>query len=110
MKVVHWTTSRGEDVIAEFLQELSIEVREDYFDLVSILKSGKFPEYPKNKLLTSIAPGLGELRLRDATGIYRFFYFLKRGEAVYVLHAMQKKTQKITERDRELILQRMRKV
>ncbi len=37
----------------------------------------------------------------DESGAYRVIYFARRAEAVYVLHAFQKKTQAISRRDIE---------
>jgi phage-related protein len=36
----------------------------------------------------------GEIRIRDAAGAFRVLYVAKFGDAVYVLHCFQKKTQK----------------
>ena len=43
-----------------------------------------------------------EIRMRDDTGIYRVVYTARLAEAVYVLHAFQKKTQATSRRDIEL--------
>ena len=43
--------------------------------------------------MRSIGAGVRELRVRDQTGAIRVIYFATRREAVYVLHAFQKKTQ-----------------
>jgi len=55
-------------------------------------------------------PALHELRLKDRAGQVRVFYFIKRGEAICMLHAMKKKTQEIPKRDVELILKRIKEV
>jgi phage-related protein len=46
--------------------------------------------------------GVQELRLRDNTGAYRVIYVAVYPEAVYVLHAFQKKTQQTNKRDLDL--------
>ena len=38
------------------------------------------------------------------------FYFIKRGDAIYLFHAMQKKTETIPDKDRRLILRRLKEV
>ena len=43
--------------------------------------------------MQGIADGAREIRFRDRNGIYRVIYVAKFEEAVYVLHAFQKKTQ-----------------
>jgi phage-related protein len=53
------------------------------------------------KPLPSVGAGVYEIRVH-AQGAYRVFYVAKFEEAVYVLHAFQKKTQKTTKRDLEI--------
>ena len=47
----------------------------------------------------TIGPGVREIRIKEAGGIYRVIYVAKFEEAVYVLHAFQKKTQKTAGKD-----------
>lgn len=54
------------------------------------------------KPLSVTAPGVREIRIRDASGIYRVLYIAKFQEAIYVLHAFQKKTQKTNRFDIEI--------
>ena len=44
------------------------------------------------KPLPTVGPGAYEIRIRDAAGAFRVVYVAKFEEAVYVLHAFQKKT------------------
>jgi phage-related protein len=50
------------------------------------------------KPMPAVGPGVREIRLH-AEGAHRVFYLTTRAEAVYVLHAFQKKTQKTAARD-----------
>ena len=43
--------------------------------------------------------GVEEIRVRDDSGIYRVIYTARLADAVYVLHAFQKKTQTTAKRD-----------
>jgi len=58
------------------------------------------------KPMPSVGPGACEIRVRDATGAFRVIYVAKCSDAVYVLHAFQKKTQKTAARDQELARKR----
>ena len=58
--------------------------------------------------MSSVGPGACEIRVRDASGAYRVVYVAKFADAVYVLHAFQKKTQKTTRADLDLAVQRYR--
>jgi len=41
--------------------------------------------------MTTVGPGVREIRVRDEAGAYRIFYVGKFLDAVYVLHCFQKK-------------------
>ncbi|MCE9625977.1 MAG: type II toxin-antitoxin system RelE/ParE family toxin [Deltaproteobacteria bacterium] len=86
------------------------EVLADYFAAVSRLENGEILTMPRSRNLSSIYKGLYELRLKDASGQYRFFYFIKRGEAIYMLHAIKKKTQELPKREVEIVLKRIKEV
>jgi len=51
------------------------------------------------KPMPSIGPGVEEIRVWDDRGTYRVVYTARRGDAVYVLHAFQKKKKKTADRD-----------
>jgi phage-related protein len=54
------------------------------------------------KPMQSIGSGVREVRIRDQAGAFRVIYVATRSEAVYVLHAFQKKTQATSKRDLDL--------
>jgi len=60
------------------------------------------------KPMTSVGPGACEIRVRDPTGAYRVIYVAKFADALYVLHAFHKKTQKTSQADLDLAKQRYR--
>ena len=51
-----------------------------------------------------------EIRYRDANGAFRVIYTAKFAEAVYVLHAFQKKTRKTPKPDTDLAALRYKKL
>jgi phage-related protein len=51
------------------------------------------------KPMTTIGLGVGEIRVRDASGTFRVVYVAKFKEAIYVLHCFEKKTQKTSGHD-----------
>ena len=51
------------------------------------------------KPMSSVAPGVQEIRISESDGIYRIIYIARFEEAVYALHAFQKKTQKTNKSD-----------
>ena len=58
------------------------------------------------KPMPAIGKGVEEIRVRDETGTYRVIYTARLADAVYVLHAFQKKTQATSMRDIDLAKQR----
>ena len=58
--------------------------------------------------MSSIGSGVQEIRVRDTGGAFRVIYVARFEEAIYVLHAFQKKTQKTSPLDIELARQRYR--
>jgi phage-related protein len=49
--------------------------------------------------MKTIGTGVREIRLRDAAGAFRVIYVTTVADAVYVLHAFQKKTAATSKRD-----------
>lgn len=52
--------------------------------------------------MPTVGAGAMELRVRDGSGEFRVVYVVKFSEAIYVLHAFQKKTRKTPRLDLEL--------
>ena len=61
------------------------------------------------KPMSTIGTGVQEIRINKG-GMFRVIYIAKYEEAVYVLHAFQKKTQRTPKKDIELARQRLRDV
>lgn len=89
---------------------LAEETRLEIVDALGLLENGHKLEMPLSRNLSTIRPGLHELRFRDKAGQVRVIYFLKRGEAIYLVHAFRKKTQAIPSKDIDLILKRLKEV
>lgn len=60
--------------------------------------------------MTSVGPGVREIRVRDEAGAFRVVYVATLPEAVYVLHAFGKKTQQTAKRDLDLAASRLRQI
>ena len=110
MKVKFYLKSSGRSPVEEFLADCSADVRSDFFDAVNLLVSGQNLSMPLSRNLASIQSGLHELRLKDRSGQFRVFYFIKKGDAIYLLHAFRKKTQELPKSEIELVLKRIREI
>ena len=58
--------------------------------------------------MSSIGAGVREIRVREAAGAFRVIYVATFADAVYVLHAFQKKTRQTAKRDVDLAASRLR--
>ncbi len=62
------------------------------------------------KPFDDVGAGTREIRVRDASGIYRVMYVAKFEEAIYVLHCFQKKAQTTSKLDKSIAGARYRAV
>lgn len=62
------------------------------------------------KPVATVGPGVREIRIRDEAGAFRVLYVANLEDAVYVLHAFQKKTQQTAKRDLDLAAARLRQI
>ncbi len=65
---------------------------------------------PISRNLSGVHHGLHELRLKDRSGQIRVFYFIKKSDAIYLLHAFKKKTQELPKKEVDLAIKRIREV
>jgi phage-related protein len=110
MDVRVYTTSSGRSPVEEFVRGASQEAQNDFFDAVLLLSAGKSLSLPHSRPLANIHPGLHELRIHDRAGQIRIFYYVKKGDAIYMIHAFRKKTQQLPQREIEVALKRLKEV
>ena len=60
------------------------------------------------KAMPTVGSGVREIRVRDEAGAFRVIYVARFEDAVYVLHAFQKKTRQTSRADLELARARYR--
>jgi phage-related protein len=95
MKPVYFVGTSRED-----LRDLPESVQETAGFQLFKVQQGKEPD--DWKPMTTVGPGVQELRIRNESGAYRVFYLAKFQEAVYVLHVFEKRSQKTARTDLEL--------
>jgi phage-related protein len=101
MKEVRWHGSSRSDV------EHSRPTPEAGHQLFQV----QIEEEPSDwKPMTSIGPGVREIRIRQASGAYRVVYLATIGDAVHVLHAFRKMTQATAKRDIDLARTRLNQI
>jgi phage-related protein len=99
-------TFRGDslDRLRDFPQEAR---REAGHELYQVQKGYDPSDW---KPMSTIGAGVREIRIRDTSGAYRVIYIANFADAVHVLHAFEKKTQKTARRDLELAAARLRQL
>jgi phage-related protein len=60
------------------------------------------------KPMSTVGPGVREIRIREEDGAFRVIYVARFADAVYVLHCFQKKTRKTRRADLDLAARRFR--
>jgi phage-related protein len=86
------------------LRAFPIDARHDAGYQLEKVQRGELPD--DFKPMPSIGKGVEEVRVRDESGSYRVIYTARRSEAVYVLHAFQKRTPATAKREVDLIRKR----
>jgi phage-related protein len=102
-KEIRWAGSAYIDLLA-FPQEPR---REAGFQLGKV-QAGLEPTDWKS--FDDVGAGTKEIRIKDASGVYRVMYVAKFEEAIYVLHCFQKKTQTTSKQDKAIAEARYRAV
>jgi phage-related protein len=90
------------------LRDFSEDVRREAGHELYQVQKGRDPS--DWKPMSTIGAGVREIRIRDAAGAYRVIYIATFADAVHVLHAFEKKTQKTARCELELAAARLRQL
>jgi phage-related protein len=90
------------------LRDFPQDARQDAGYELYQVQNGRDPSDWKS--MSTVGAGVREIRIRDAVGAYRVIYIATFSDAVHVLHAFEKKTQKTPRRDLELAVARLRQL
>jgi phage-related protein len=102
LKQVRWLANSREQI-----RDFPDEARREAGYQLERVQAGKDPA--DWKPMPSVGLGVNEIRVRDG-GAFRVIYIAKFPEAVYVLHAFQKKARKTPKADVELARRRFREL
>jgi len=90
------------------LREFPKNVRHDAgYQLDKVQRGGQPDDF---KPMPTIGNSVEEIRVSDSIGTYRVIYVARREEAVYVLHAFQKKSQATPRNDLQIAKRRFRQL
>lgn len=101
MKSVIWMGSSRNDLIA-----FPADARSEAGYQLERVQRGEEPQ--DWKPMTSVGPGVREIRIHESSGAFRVIYLTTRPEGVYVMHCFQKKTQKTSRSDLNLAQSRFK--
>lgn len=90
------------------LREFPEDARQDAGYQLDKVQHGDQPD--DFKPMPLIGKGVEEIRVWDDAGTYRVIYTARIADAVYVLHAFQKKTQATPKRDMDIARERFAKL
>lgn len=90
------------------LREFPEDARHDAGYQIHKVQSGVTPD--DWKPMTTVGPGVKEIRIWDDARTFRVIYLAKLAEAVYVLHCFQKKTERMSQKDIELARKRYKEL
>ena len=110
MKIKYYQTPSGRSPVEDFLHALPAETRLEVTDAMVLLESGQKLEMPLSRNLSGIRPGLHELRIRDKAGQVRVIYYVKKEDAIYLIHGFRKKTRAIPQRELAIITKRLKEI
>ncbi|MDX2269797.1 MAG: type II toxin-antitoxin system RelE/ParE family toxin [Bryobacter sp.] len=92
----------------ECLRDFPEDARHDAGYQLEKVQLGEQPD--DFKPMPLIGRGVEEIRISEESGAYRVIYLARRSEAVYVLHAFQKKTQTTSPRDIAVAKARLKQI
>lgn len=90
------------------LRDFPVDARHDAGYQLDKVQRGLQPD--DFKPMPAIGKGVEEIRIRDDSGIYRVIYTARLADAIFVLHAFPKKTQRTSKRDIEIAKARFREM
>lgn len=94
-KPIEWLGSSKQD-----LRNFPTVARQRAGYQLELIQVGEEPSDWKS--MESVGPGTREIRIKGRDGAFRVFYVVSRPEAIYVLHAFRKTTEKTEKRDIDL--------
>ncbi len=92
----------------ECVRDFPVDARQDAGYQLDKVQRGLQPD--DFKPMPTIGRGVEEIRIRDDAGSFRVIYTARLADAVFVLHAFQKKTQRTSQRDIEMGKARFREM
>ena len=94
----------------EFIREQTSDIRRKIGEGLREIQKGMVLGMPKSRPMPDVAPGVAELRVKDANITARVFYITKVAELIIVFHGFEKDTSKTPRREIELGRKRLKEI
>jgi phage-related protein len=104
----NWLLVHIYDPARNEIVEWPIEVKKDLGSILTKLQKREKVGMPDVRTMPSIAKGCSEIRLKDASGIFRVFYVIESEEGILVFHAFKKKTEQTPQKEIETAQKRLK--
>lgn len=92
------------------LKSFPLSVRKSVGKAILDLQKGYHLSMPLSRPMPSITLGTEEVRIKDANGIYRTFYYKKSKKGILIFHAFVKNTQKTPVREIRIARKRLKEL
>lgn len=102
--------ARFHPAAVEVLRTFPEDVRRAFGKAIYDLQVGHALTMPLSRPMPALGAGAAELRIRDASRIYRAFYVVKVADAILVFHAFVKKTQQTPDRELAIGIKRLKEM
>ncbi|VFN03130.1 MAG: Phage-related protein [Candidatus Kentron sp. G] len=94
-KPIFWIGTSYKDLLS-----FPVRVKQEAGYQLHRIQNGLEPE--DWKPVSTIGVGVKEIRIKEKEGIFRILYVARLKNGIYVLHAFQKKTQKVRKQDMDI--------
>ncbi len=84
------------------LESLDVFTRAKVAEFLALIAKGESLGLPISRPMSGLAHGAHELRIKNPSGQYRIFYFVKFRDAILVFHFFKKKTQQTPKQEIEV--------
>lgn len=108
MRIMFHASGSGRSYIEGFLKDLTSQDRATVLAVFDEIRYYGFSAVGCE--FRQIEGKLWEIKIRTASGGYRFFYTMLSGETMYVLHAYKKQSQKAPKQELEMARKKLKEV
>ena len=85
-----------------------VDIKKDLGEILLRLQQGESVGMPDVRPMPTVAKGASEVRIKDASGIYRVFYIIQSHQGILIFHGFKKKTQQTPHSEIETAKKRLK--